>query len=302
MVDSKLITLLTLAELKNFTRVGEELSMTQPAVSHHIKQLEEELQITLLIRKKNDIILTEEGKIVVEYAKKIISLYDKMKLDVKDSKRKITNLKIGITHTSESNIMMEVLAKCSNEINNLNITVITDTIKNLYNKLDNFEIDLAIIEEKANPLKYKSLLLDTDYLVCILSKENHLAKNSIVTLNNLKKEKMILRLPDSATRKQFHSTLVAMNENVEDFNVILEVDNIATIKDLVRKNLGVSILARSACLNEIKKSKLVALPIENLSMIRETNIIYNDYFTNHYFLQEIYRIYQETTGSIISKK
>lgn len=302
MIDNKLITLLTLAELKNFTRVGEELSMTQPAVSHHIKQLEEELQVKLLIRKKNDIILTEEGKIIVEYAKKIVSLYDKMKLDIKDSKRKNINLKIGITHTSESNMMMEVLAKCSNEINNLNITVITDTIKNLYNKLDNFEIDLAIIEEKTNPLKYKSLLLDTDYLVCILSKDNPLAKNSIITLENLKKEKMILRLPDSATRKQFHSSLIAMNENVENFNVILEVDNIATIKDLVRKNLGVSILARSACLNEIKKNKLVALPIENLSMVRETNIIYNDYFTNHYFLQEIYRIYQETTGSIISKK
>lgn len=302
MIDNKLITLLTLAELKNFTRVGEELSMTQPAVSHHIKQLEEELQVKLLIRKKNDIILTEEGKIIVEYAKKIVSLYDKMKLDIKDSKRKNINLKIGITHTSESNMMMEVLAKCSNEINNLNITVITDTIKNLYNKLDNFEIDLAIIEEKTNPLKYKSLLLDTDYLVCILSKDNPLAKNSIITLANLKKEKMILRLPDSATRKQFHSSLIAMNENVENFNVILEVDNIATIKDLVRKNLGVSILARSACLNEIKKNKLVALPIENLSMVRETNIIYNDYFTNHYFLQEIYRIYQETTGSIISKK
>lgn len=294
MFDTKLVTLLKLSELKNFTKVAKELSMTQPAVSHHIQQLEDEFQLRLVIRKKNDIILTEEGKIAVNYAKKILSLYEKMEHEIKDYKRNITNLRIGITHTSESNIMMVVLAKCSNEIDNLNITVITDTIKNLYSKLDNFEIDLAIIEEKANPLKYKSLLLDTDYLVCILSKDNHLAKRSMITIDDLKKEKMILRLPGSATRRQFHYNLVAMNEKIDEFNVILEVDNIATIKDLVRKNLGVSILARSACLDEIKKNKLIALPIENLSMVRETNIIYNDSFNALPILQEIYRIYQDT--------
>lgn len=110
---------------------------------------------------------------------------------------------------------------------------------------------------------------------------------------------MILRLPDSATRILFDSTLISMNESVDNFNVILEVDNIATIKDLVRKNLGVSILPRSACLDEIKKDKLRALPIENLSMVRETNIIYNDYFSQHNILQIIYKIYQETVKNLM---
>lgn len=296
MIDNKLVTLIKLSELKNYTKTAEELMMTQPAISHHIKLLEDEFHVKLVFRKQNEVLLTEEGKLVVNYAKKIMALYDKLTTEIKDSQNNTLNLRIGITHTSESNIMMEVLAKCSNENHNLNITVITDTIKNLYNKLDNFEIDLAIVEEKANPLKYKSLLLDTDYLVCILAKDHRLAKKSMITLAELKKEKMILRLPDSATRIQFHSTLIAMNERVEDFNVILEVDNIATIKDLVRKNLGVSILARSACLDEINKNKLVALPIENLSMIRETNIIYNNSFNNFLVLQEICRIYKETRG------
>lgn len=298
-MDNKLLTLIKLSELKNFTRVAEELSLTQPAVSHHIKLLEDEFNNKLVIRKKNEVIFTEEGKIVVSYAKKIMALYEKLEMEVKDSKKNITNIRIGITHTSESNIMMEVLAKCSTLIDKLNITVITDTIKNLYNKLDNFEIDLAIIEEKANPTKYKSLLLDTDYLVCILSNNNHLSKQSIITINDLKKEKMILRLPSSDTRKKFLSALMTMNETTDDFNIILEVDNIATIKDLVRKNLGVSILARSACYHEIKKKQLIALPIENLSVVRETSIIYNQSFTNFYLLQEIYRIYQEVKGNNI---
>ena len=74
----------------------------------------------------------------------------------------------------------------------------------------------------------------------------------------------------------------------------MEVDNIATIKELIRKDLGVSVLAKSACADELRKKKLVALPIENLTMARETRIVYNKDFTSHDILQTILRVYQET--------
>ena len=77
---------------------------------------------------------------------------------------------------------------------------------------------------------------------------------------------MILRLTSSATRMLFESTLNSTGESIENFNVTLEVDNIATIKDLIRKDMGVSILPRSACMDELRKKKITALPIENLSM------------------------------------
>ena len=103
---------------------------------------------------------------------------------------------------------------------------------------------------------------------------------------------MILRLPTSATRMLFESALESSNDSIANINVTLEVDNIATIKDLVRKDLGVSILPRSACLDELRKKKLTALPIENLSMIRETRIVYNKDFTHVDILQEITMLYQ----------
>ena len=78
--------------------------------------------------------------------------------------------------------------------------------------------------------------------------------------------------------------------------MVLEVDNIATIKDLIRKDLGVSILARSACMDEWRKGKLTVLPIENLSMIRETNLLYHHDFPHPDALQEITRIYRETAN------
>lgn len=160
--------------------------------------------------------------------------------------------------------------------------------------LDNYEIDLAIAEGTPQTSSLHSLMLDTDYLVCVMSKRHPLASRAMITLQELKKEQMILRLPTSATRILFESTLKSINESIDNFDVSIEVDNIATIKDLIRKELGVSILPQSACMNELRKGKLVALPIENLSMMRETRIIYEKDFTHMDLLEEITRIYHET--------
>ena len=116
----------------------------------------------------------------------------------------------------------------------------------------------------------------------------------MVTINDLRRERMILRLPDSGTRNLFVSTLESMGLDIGDFNVVLEVDNIATIKDLIRKDMGISILARSACMDELRKGKLAALPIENLSMIRETNLLYHQDFEHTDILRDVTRLYGET--------
>ena len=144
---------------------------------------------------------------------------------------------------------------------------------------------------------FSSLMLDTDYLVCAMSVNNPLSKRAMVTLSELKKEQMILRLPTSATRQLFESTLESINDSIKNFNVTIEVDNIATIKDLIRKDLGVSILPKSACMDELRKGKIAALPIENLSMARETRIVYNRDFDHPEILQEITKTYQEVARS-----
>lgn len=124
---------------------------------------------------------------------------------------------------------------------------------------------------------------------------NHpFAKRSMVTLNELKKERMILRLPDSNTRNLFVAHLESNNMSISDFNVVLEIDNMATIKDLVRRDFGVSILARSVCLDELKKGKIAVLPVENLSMMREINIAYHNDFTQFDVLHDIMKVYNET--------
>lgn len=294
MLSVKLKTLLAVAEQRNFTKAAQQLALTQPAVSHHIRQLEEEFGVRLFVRGKGGLKLTSEGEIVVQYARRMTALYDRLQQDLTRTEKQITKLRIGITHTAESNLTTEALAKCSGESSGFSITILTDTINNLYTMLENYEIDLAIVEGNPGNHVLRSLILDTDYLVCVMSTENPLSHNAMITLEQLKKERMILRLPTSATRILFDSTLRSMNDSPDNYNVAIEVDNIATIKDLVRKNLGVSVLPKSACVKELRKKKLIALPIENLSMVREIRIVYNRDFAHTDILQAITKAYQET--------
>ena len=298
MLGTKMETLLAVVEYKNFTKAAEALSLTQPAVSHHINQLEEELGAVLFVRSKGGLKLTPQGEIAVKYARRLKALDQKLHRELINVEKSITNLRIGITHTAESNLTTQVLAKCANQHSGLSITITTDTIKNLYEMLENYEIDLARVEGSPTSSAFSSLMLDTDYLVLAVAPDHPLAKKSMVTINELKKEKMILRLPDSNTRNLFVSSLESQNLSIEDFNVVLEVNNIATIKDLIRRGFGVSVLAKSACLDELKKKKIAVLPIENLSMMRENNIVYPKTFEQTEMLREIVKYYNETRGTI----
>lgn len=295
MEDSKFITLLTVSELKNYTLAAKKLNLTQPAVSQHIRQLENELNIRIFNRVGSDLKITPEGSILIKYARRITSLYKELETKLSDEKKHARTLTIGITHTAESNIVAEVLVEFCSRNKGTKIKIISDSIKNLYDKLSTYEIDMAVVEGKVTEKKYSSVLLDTDSLVAVMSANNPLAKNKIVNVNDLKREKMILRSKQSGTRSLFVSQLGNMNISIDEFNVILEIDNIATIKDLVQKGAGVSVLPKSVCFSEMKNHSLAILPIENMTMIREMNIVFMDDFVSRSTLDEILSIYRELT-------
>ncbi len=294
MVDPKIYTLLAVVEHNSFTKAAQHLSLTQPAVSQHIKQLEDSFAIKIFNRVGNKIKPTSEGEIIIQYARRDIALYERVIQDLRNEKKQIRKLTVGVTHTAESNAVAEVLGHYSSKNARTSITIISDSIRNLYEMLKNYEIDLAVVEGQVQDTSVNSLLLDTDSLVLVVSNNHPLAKKSMVTINELKKEKLILRRPSSGTRNLFTAHLESHNISLDEFNIILEVDNTATIKDLIRRDIGVSILARSVCLDELKKGKITVLQIENLSMIREINILYHRDFKHVDILQSILKEYNET--------
>lgn len=292
MPDAKLSSFLEVLRQGSFTKAASVLNLSQPAVSQHIRQLEEELDAVLFDRSERSLRLTTEGEIVAKYAKRLDNVYHNMKEALLNAKLHKKALTIGISHTAESNVIPETLALYGASKEGLTIKIISDTITNLYKKLRNYEIDLGIAEGKVTDPELNSIVLDTDQLMVIVSPNHPKAKQKQMTISELKKEKLILRLPQSNTRKLLKRHLEQMDESLSSFHVILELDNIAMTKDLIRREIGISILSRNACQDELNKGKLVALPIENLSMVREINFIYTKDFTDKELLGEISDIYR----------
>ena len=96
MLNPKFGTLLTAAELGSFTRAAAALNFTQPAVSHQISQLEQQLGVTLFVRAKGKISLTPEGEIVVQYVRRMKALEQQLLDDLQSADRRLTRLRVGI--------------------------------------------------------------------------------------------------------------------------------------------------------------------------------------------------------------
>ena len=293
MVDNRLYSLLKVVELGSYTKAAEQLSLSQPAVSQHIRQLEESLNVKIFEHAHNRFHLTSEGEIVVKYARQMIALEKNLEQALKNERGRTRSLTIGITHTAESSAIIEALVACTNCYEGLNLRILTNTADQLYAMLKNYELDFAFIEGRSSDPDLGYLMLDTDCLVLAVAPDHPLAQKSMITIDQLKREKLLLRLPNSNTRKLFEATLKSQNLAIEDFNITLEIDSVSSIKDLVRRGFGVSVLARSACLDEQRKKKLCLLTIENLSMVRETNIVYRKSFELTGLLQGIVEMYNE---------
>ena len=298
MIDSKLISLLEVNETGNFTRAAERLALTQPAVSQHIHALEQDLGVRIFDRANNRLRTTREGEIVIKYAKRMLALYRNMQGELDSEKLQIASLTVGITHTAESNAIAETLARYGGMHENVTIKVVTGSVEKLRTMLKNYEIDLAVIDGKKPDPAFRYLMLDTDSLVLIVSPSHRMARRNMVTVEDLRHEKLILRLPNSSTRKLFTSSLEILGMSLREFNIVLEMDNVATIKDLIRRNFGVSVLPRSVCTDELSKRKIVALPIENLPMMMETNLVYLSDFGHQELLSEIVQCYHATRNNM----
>ena len=293
LLDTKILSLLKVVETGNYTLAGRELNLTQPAISQHIHALEKEFNIRIFERVDKKLLLTREGEILVRYCRRMQALYSNLSRDLQSGADRILSLNIGITHTMESNLISESLAKYASTHKGVTITLITDTLTGLRERLKHYELDFAIIDGKINDNGLSNMLLDTDQLMLIVSPEHPYAGREYVTIDDIRAEDLILRLPNSGTRDLFRASMESRGIHVDEMNVLLEVENIATIKDLIRHGYGASVLARSACMDELRKKKLVALPFENLDMVREINFVYSKDYTNTQILEEIAQIYNE---------
>lgn len=217
---------------------------------------------------------------------------DAARQEIADSQKSVQRFNVGITTTLAEYLVSQIFVDYCNRNPGKHINIVTDNINNIYSMLSSFELDWAIVEGKIPKANYTSILLDTDFLCLVVSHKHNLASRKSVTVQELKQERFILRPPNAGTRSLFENHLRSLSEDIANFNIVIETNNIKTIKELVTSNLGVTIIAYSAVREMVERGELVMVPIENLNMMREINMVYHKNFRHPEILEDIRKIYQ----------
>ena len=291
MLDNKLRTLLTLLSVGSYTKTADALHLTQPAVSHQIKQLEQEYGIQIFRKGKKGLNPTPEGEILIKYARRVQALDQGVRQELEDSRRHLRRLSVGITTTLGEYLVSQIFVDYCNEHPEVSINIYSDSLNHLHTMLSLYQLDLIIVEGAIQSESYVNVLLDTDFLCLAVSPQHPFATRTAVTLQELKRERFILRTQSAGTRTLFEEALLRQGENIRDFNIVIETDNITTIKELVSAGLGVTVMAHSACRQEERAGKLSLVPVENMNMPREINIVHRKDFEHAEILRDILAIY-----------
>lgn len=293
MIDPKIRTLVTLSQLGSYTKTAEALSLTQPAVSHHIKLLEQEFNVQIFVKGKRKLKATPAGEILLKYAHRAMALSQKVHQEIEDCRREARSLTVGITPTASDILVPQVLAAYCNQHPQVHIQIVRSTIKKIDSMLKFYEIDFAIVDGVIKNSKSRSILLGTDYLCLVVAPEHPFASRPSVTLEEIQREKLVLRLKSAGTRKLFEGYLYSHGYHIADFNIMMEIDSVSTIKDVVAANLGISVISHSVCREEERRGELVVVPIENCRMLREINMVYPEDFPYPEMLQELRAEYEK---------
>ena len=296
MIDTKIKTLLTLEQLGSYTQTAEALSLTQPAVSHHIRMLEEQYGIRIFVKTKHRLKPTPEGEVLLDYARQAMALSEGVKQAISDRQRDIHSLTVGITPTASDILVPQVLAAYCNEHPGTHIQIVRDTMGNIDSKLSFYELDFAIVDGMIRNEKTNAFLLGTDYLGLVVSPRHAFAGRMSVTIEEIQRENLVLRPRSAETRKLFESYITNHGYMMRDFNIIMELDSVSNIKDIIMANLGISILSHNVCLEEERRGNMVIVPIENCQMMRPINLIYPKDFAHPEILQDIRESYARHFG------
>ncbi len=291
-MDIRFKTLLSVIQTKNYTHSAQELALTQPAVSHHIKQLENEYGIRIFEKKGKNLQLTRAGALLAEYAEQSRVRENSFMSALRTVMEEPSHFSIGVTVTLAEYILSNLMATYCKKHPEVTLDISCDSRKTLIKKLTDYELDWVLINYPA-PEGFPTYPLCMDKSRVVVSAKHPLAKASSVNFARLREEKMILCYKDNFAMRILDEELQKHALTADDLNVVVETNSMKMIKQLVEGNVGISILQEAACQAEINEGKLVALPLEGLNMDRSIHFICRPGFAYTGLFDELKTIYED---------
>jgi LysR family transcriptional regulator, transcriptional activator of the cysJI operon len=261
-----------LAETESFTKAAQINSITQSAVSQQISSLERQFKSLLIERSKKRFRLTREGQVLYEYSKQILNTFDSMTNRLQEIKDIVSGtIRVATIYSIGLHDLPPYLKKFLKAYPTVNVHVEYRRSNQVYEDVLSNIVDLGLVAYPSKDAKLEVVPLRKDMLVLITHPQHPLTKNKTVRLRDLSGQKFIGFEPDIPTRRAIDKILKDENVNV---NVVMEFDNIETVKRAVEIDAGLAIVPVGTVTQEVSKSTLAAITIEDAQFYRPLAAIY----------------------------
>ncbi len=236
---------LEVARQQSMTKAAEVLHISQPALSKMVKGLEEELDMTLIIRSNKSSEVTDAGKIVMEYAKKMIALMNEMTTTLSD----MTNLQhgsihIGIPPIVGSLFFPKVIAEFHKAFSNIKIDITEYAAPRLTKKVLDGEIELGIAVLPIEETDFQIYPIVSEEMKLLVHIDHPLSTRNVVYLKELEDDEFIFFTEEFALHDIIWKQCI--NEGFEP-KILFKSSQWDFMSEMVAANLGVTILPVSLC-------------------------------------------------------
>lgn len=273
MLDHRLETFLTLCETCNYTAAARKLNMTQPAVSQHIRLLEDYYQVELVSAKGKKFSLTEEGKALQEYARTLNANSERILPLLHRIKNKARPLNFGATLTIGEYMVPPILHQIFREDPEIEISMYVENTHVLQRMLWEGKIDFALLEGHFDANQFEFKLISNETFIGVCSPDNKIA-SAVAALEGLLGQNLILREQGSETRDILEQVLYNRNLSPKDFNRIIEIGNMNAIKQLCHQDIGITFMYREAVKKEIARGYLKEIPLQGINIVHPFSFVY----------------------------
>jgi DNA-binding transcriptional LysR family regulator len=262
---------LTVATEKSFSRAGEKLLRTQPAISLAIQRLENELQEKLIDRSGKELILTDAGQIVLEHARR----FENLERDLETALKELRDHSAGRLSIGANESTALYLLKHIENYRRLYPKVKVEVRRTLSSKVPTLLIDgdleLGMISYDPEDERLVSNVIYTDHLSFVVSPMHRFGGRDEVSITELGMETFVAHNVLSPYRalviKTFQNHKVPLNMDVE-------MPTVETIRRMVQRNEGVAFLPRMCVEQEIEQGTLCEVRVPELKMERPIRLVY----------------------------
>lgn len=248
------------AETKSITKASEILNISQPAVTKHIKNLEEQLGNPLFIRTKKGVILNEYGEKIFLNVKQALNLLSESEKEI--SKYKSLNkgtIKIGISTTLARKYLLKYIKKFHETYPNIVIDIYTDATKDLIKQLKNGVIDIIISkfpQNRDNDLNY--IYLGKTKYIFVANEEYSFLSDKSIPIKKLLNYPLLLQKTPSNSRDNIEKYLKENNLNIEPK---MNIASSNLLVDFIRLGYGIGYVTKLYVEEELKEKKLLEIKV-----------------------------------------